>query len=346
MSVHQARVKKFLDRIKTASDKESDDVFEWLEQYEVNYSEDKSLSRNGLDLLKKSPNKEHITKGYAREEDKWELLWDGTERIGIVSGQAEGTMDPEIPIGSGDKSPFDSQQLIEQTILDLTQNDNLLLKRCHECDKAQHAQHSCKACFEKIVKKEFTEEELYKMKYPMFREVMQDSEDPGKTEETECDRCSKSIWIPTQYCKCGDEGEQTEGHTDTETGEPFPAVTCPMHPTDEDEENGDAIKMAFNMSYPVIIQEGEVRPRIYSGKTSLPPKKKGELWQQVDKILDSEEETEESSEGSTAEEETEHTEVKEKKETDQIYEAKSIIGYDEWEYKYKVTWKGYPDHRP
>ena len=64
------------------------------------------------------------------------MLWDGTERVGMVAGQAEGTMDPEIPIGPGNKSQFDSQQLFEQTILDLTQNDNLLLKRCHGCDKA------------------------------------------------------------------------------------------------------------------------------------------------------------------------------------------------------------------
>ena len=48
-------------------------------------------------------------------------------------------------------------------------------------------------------------------------------------------------------------------------------------------------------------------------------------------------------EDSDKEEEIEHT-VKEKKETDgQIYEAKSIIDYDEWDYKYKVTWKGYPE---
>ena len=49
------------------------------------------------------------------------MLWDGMERVGMVAGQAEGTMDPEIPVGLGDKSPFDNQQLIEQTILDLTQ---------------------------------------------------------------------------------------------------------------------------------------------------------------------------------------------------------------------------------
>ena len=341
-SVHQARVKRFHDRIKAASDKESDDVFELLEQYEANKIEDESSNRNGLDLLEKFPNKEHITKGYAHAEEKWEMLWDGTERVGMVAGQAEGTMDPEIPIGLEDKSPFDSQQLIEQTILDLTQNDNLLLKRCQECDKAQEVQHSCQECFERISRKEFaSEEEQIKMKYPMFREVTQDIQDPGKTEETECDMCRKSIWIPREYCRCGEEGVQTEGHTDVETGEPFPAVTvaCPMHPHDDDD--GDAIKMAFNMSYPVIIQEGEVRPRVYEGKTSLPPKRKGQLWQQVEKLVEPQKES--SNESSDNEAEAEHP-VKEKKETkDQIYEAKSIIDYDEWEYKYKVTWKGYAD---
>ena len=60
-----------------------------------------------------------------------------------------------------------------------------------------------------------------------------------------------------------------------ETGKAIPTVTCPMQPLDEDK--GDAIKMAFNMSYQVIIQEGEVRPAIYTGKASLPPKKKGHL---------------------------------------------------------------------
>ena len=341
-SVHQARVKRFHDRIKAASYKESDDVFELLEQYEANKIEDESSNRNGLDLLEKFPNKEHITKGYAHTEGKWEMLWDGTERVGMVAGQAEGTMDPEVPIGLENKSPFDSQQLIEQTILDLTQNDNLLLKRCQECNKAQEVQHSCQECFERISRKEFTsEEEQIKMKYPMFREVTQDIQDPGKTEETECDICQKSIWIPREYCRCGEEGVQTEGHTDVETGEPFPAVTvaCPMHPHDDDD--GDAIKMAFNMSYPVIIQEGEVRPRVYEGKTSLPPKRKGQLWQQVEKLVEPQKES--SSESSDNEAEAEHP-VKEKKETkDQIYEAKSIIDYDEWEYKYKVTWKGYAD---
>ena len=71
------------------------------------------------------------------------MLWDDTERVGMVAGQAEGTIDPEIPVGLGDKSPVDNQQLIEQTILDLTQNDNLLLKRCHGCNQAQDIQHSC-----------------------------------------------------------------------------------------------------------------------------------------------------------------------------------------------------------
>ena len=96
-----------------------------------------------------------------------------------------------------------------------------------------------------------------------------------QTEETKGNMCQKSIWIPRPYCKCG-EGVQTEGHTDVETGEAISAVTCHMHPLDEDK--GYAIRMAFNMSYPVIIQEGEVGPRIYTGKTSLPPKKKGHLW--------------------------------------------------------------------
>ena len=59
---------------------------------------------------------------------------------------------------------------------------------------------------------------------------------------------------PQKYCKCGEEGVQTEGHTDVETGEAIPAVRCPMHPFDDDK--GDAIRMACNMSYPVIIQEG------------------------------------------------------------------------------------------
>ena len=87
------------------------------------------------------------------------------------------------------------------------------------------------------------------MRYPMFREVVQDIEDAEKTEETKCSMCQKSIWIPKEYCKCG-EGVQT----DVETGEAISAVTCPMHPLDEDK--GDAIRVAFNMSYPVIIQEG------------------------------------------------------------------------------------------
>ena len=73
-SVHQARVKNFHDRNRTASGKESHDVLEWLEQYEVNKAEDKSPGKNGLGLLEKFPNREHITKGYAHEEEKWGML--------------------------------------------------------------------------------------------------------------------------------------------------------------------------------------------------------------------------------------------------------------------------------
>jgi hypothetical protein len=53
-SVHQARVKRFHDRVKPASDKESDDVFQWLEQYAVSKAEGESPDKNGLDLLGKS----------------------------------------------------------------------------------------------------------------------------------------------------------------------------------------------------------------------------------------------------------------------------------------------------
>ena len=67
-SVHQARVKRFHDRSKTASGKETDNVFQWLEQYEVSKAEDESPDKNGLDLLEKFPNREHITEGYAHEE--------------------------------------------------------------------------------------------------------------------------------------------------------------------------------------------------------------------------------------------------------------------------------------
>ena len=103
-------------------------------------------------------------------------------------------MDPEIPIGLEDKSQFDSQQFIEQTILDLTQNENLLLKRCHGCDQAHGVQHICQGCFERIAKKEFTSEKEHReMRYPMFIEVAQDTEDTGKTEETKCSMCQKSI---------------------------------------------------------------------------------------------------------------------------------------------------------
>ena len=98
-----------------------------------------------------------------------------------------------------------------------------------------------------------SDKEQNEMRYPMFREVVQDIEDAEKTEETKCSMCQKSTWIPKEYCKCG-KGVQIEGHTDVETEEAISAVTCPMHPLDEDK--GDAIRMAFNMSYPVIIQEG------------------------------------------------------------------------------------------
>ena len=86
--------------------------------------------------------------------------------------------------------------------------------------------------------------------------------------------------------------------------------------------------MEFNAGYPVIVQEGEVRPRIYNEKTALPPKKKGQLWQQVTKVVDSESEPE-SDEEIEIHDKEKATESEDTK--DQIYEAKSIIGYDEWE---------------
>ena len=106
-----------------------------------------------------------------------------------MAGQADGTTDPKTPIPGVEKSSFDSQQLIEQTILDLTQNDNLLLDRCNECDKVQHTHHSREGCFEKVAKKEFTEVELGAMEYPMFREVQHGTEDPEGTEEKACSVC-------------------------------------------------------------------------------------------------------------------------------------------------------------
>ena len=39
------------------------------------------------------------------------------------------------------------------------------------------------------------------MRYPMFREVVQDIEDAEETEETKCSMCQKSIWIPKEYFK-------------------------------------------------------------------------------------------------------------------------------------------------
>ena len=336
-SVHQARVKRFKERGKEmATNIQSEEVFEWLERHEVDVVEGKSKT-TGLDLLKRAPAREHIVGGKSRDEERWEQLWDGTERIGEIAGQADGTIDPEVPIPTEEKSPFDGQQLIEQTILDLTQNDNLLLKRCHECDKAQHAWHSCETCFEMAVNGKLTESTHAQMHYPMFREVKQDIEDPDKTEEASCDTCKCAIWIPSQYCQCGDEEKQTEGHTDIMTGEPIPAMECPVCP-ELYEPGKQGIKMEFNMGYPVIVQDGEVRPRVYNGKTALPPKKKGQLWQQVVRIVDSESEPE-SDEGEITHGEDKATEGEAME--DQIYEAKSIIEYDEWEWKYEVTWKGY-----
>ena len=67
-SVYQARVKRFHDRSKAASGEVSDGVFQWLEQYEVSKAEGGSPDKNGLDLLEKFPNREHITKGNTHEE--------------------------------------------------------------------------------------------------------------------------------------------------------------------------------------------------------------------------------------------------------------------------------------
>ena len=142
-SVHHARVKRSKDRKLTATKKTSQDVFEWLEQHEVNTMES-GETVNGLDLLARAPAKEHITRGCIRNEQRCDQIWDGTERVGEVVGQADGTTDPEIPIIGVKRSLFDSQHLIEYAILDLAQNDNLALDKCGECDKAQHTRHSCK----------------------------------------------------------------------------------------------------------------------------------------------------------------------------------------------------------
>ncbi len=154
-AVHVARLKKYRDRetIKIASIEQSNQVFELLDDYEVARAEKETHVRDGFDMLRKWPDKEHLTQDGTLEPGmtKWEPIFDGTERVGYVAGSRE---EEETPIPEEEKSPFDGQQLIEQSICDLTADDGVVTMKCKRCTQARDIQHACKNCFEKLANNE------------------------------------------------------------------------------------------------------------------------------------------------------------------------------------------------
>jgi hypothetical protein len=188
--VHVARIKTYLNRknIEPATVEQSREVFDMLEEFEVQQTEEGAV-RTRFDMLQRRQGAEHKKNGIIEAGmEAWESVVDDTVRVGIVSGTRE---EEEIPIPSEEKSPFDEEQLIEQAICDLTEDENITVMKCRTCDKAS-TQHACWECFESIQDGSAETET-----FPVFRGA---NEAEGKKASnlfiTPCSLCEKDIWIP------------------------------------------------------------------------------------------------------------------------------------------------------
>ena len=122
--------------------------------------------------------------------------------------------------------------------------------------------HACHICFEEI-----SQEETKEVTYPMFRGKM--SREEGMCEDS-CSQCKKEVWIPDQYCKCnGEVLEEIMSKKDAAVKQKEQAIRS---------KSGGA-GIAYSMDYPVIVAAGVVLPKVYKGKSGMPPTSKPELWQ-------------------------------------------------------------------
>ena len=312
--VHCGRLKSYKSREKIvpATMEQSLEVFGILEEHEVQTTEDSQM-KDGLDVLQREGGREHFTKeGTEIENAKWELIDDGTIRTGIVSDM--NLEEEETPIPKEEPSPFDGQQLIEQTICDLTEDDRIIVQECGKCKQTRGVKHACRSCFDEITEGNL---KVDLDQYPLFRG--NEKEEAGKmgSFKSQCASCTKEIWIPEEQCKCD--------------------VTLF---TEEQALPGNK-QVEYSMQYPVILQEGQTRPRIYQGRKGLPPLKEVELWQKVEKKV-SECNPNTTQKGiSEQSKEIEQTSASVTKKT-KVYETRAIQGYNQWQGKYTVAWKG--DH--
>ena len=100
-------------------------------------------------------------------------------------------------------------------------------------------------------------------------------------------------------------------------------------------ENGGT-GITYSMDYPVIIAAGVVLPKVYKGKSGMPPTSKPELWQSlVTSTTISEKET--------VGDEKEQELMPEAEESAKEYETRNIQDYDEWTQRYETTWKGHAE---
>ena len=322
-AVHNHRVKPYRSRdVKVATPEESIELFRLLDNYEVQQAENGRAVVTGLDALRRSCAHEHeadetIGELYCDPGEKWQQVFDGTERVGVISGQA--IQDQEVPIPEPEPSPFDAQNTIEQAICDLAERQRLAVARCHVCSQAHKVKHACHICFEEI-----SQEETKEVTYPIFRGKM--SREEGMCKDN-CSQCKKEVWVPDQYCKCnGEVFEESMSKKDAAVKQREQAIKS---------KSGGA-GIAYSMDYPVIIAAGVVLPKVYKGKSGMPPTSKPELWQSlVTSTTISEKET--------VGDEKEQELMPEAEESAKEYETRNIQDYDEWTQRYETTWKGHAE---
>ena len=325
-AVHSHRIKPYRSRkVTIASEEDSLELFRLLDNYEVQRAEGGQAAFTGLDALQRSCAHEHEADATAGESyrdpgEKWQQVFDGTERVGVISGHA--AQDQEVPIPEPEPSPFDTQNTIEQAICDLTERQRLSVTQCDECNRALTVTHACHACFAKSSQEGM---EIEREKLPIFRGKM--SQEEGMI-EANCYECKKEVWIPDQYCKCNAPHEITVEQDE--------AIEGRIQEEQFIRSNLGGSGITYSMDYPAIVAVGVVMPQIYRGKSGMPSMMKPELWMPIKTA-------------STAVSEPEETDVVgqepsgQPKEVLKEYETCNIQDYDEWEQTYKTTWKGFSE---
>ena len=310
--VHCGRLKPYQNRqdinlSEVGTEEQSIEVFGILEEYEVQRTEEDPINmKNGIDALQRLHAREHVREGeYGIENAKWEIIPTGTERVGTVSNT--NLEEEETPVPSEEPSPFDGQQLIEQAVCDLTSDGRVTTRRCKKCNHTRDAQHACWDCFNKTVQEKTMRSDL------LFRGVGETEGEKAGLHKGKCTVCDKDIRIPVEQCRCD--------------------TTCVG-----EESPSEDVQTMYNMQYPVVLLDGQVRPRIFYGKQGLPPVKEVELWQRID--------MKPAGPGLKLNEEMTYNQDKEKTHPTggagkaKVHETRAIVGYNEWKCRYQVLWKG------